>query len=126
MLSTKSEVLFPGSFILPCIRWREERTGYKALPENRDSLDFNQMPTNYFQVCGNCERDIFRFMREIRAKDTVIEYGWQECLIGDEHLALNSFIGFGYCELTSLRLSRLADFHELQLVFLEPVVSDSV
>ena len=77
------------------------------------------MHTNYFQVNGGCERDIFRFMREIRAKDTVIEYGWQECLIGDEHRAENSFIGFGYCKVTRKRLSRLADFHELQLVFFE-------
>lgn len=39
--------------------------------------------------------------------------------IADEHRVLNSFIGFGYCELTSKCHSRLADFHELQLVFFE-------
>lgn len=84
------------------------------------------MHTNYFQVGGHCERDILRFCDEIQATDIVLESGWQECLLGDEQLALNSFICFGYCELTRKRLSRLADFHELQLVFLEPVLSDGV
>lgn len=77
------------------------------------------MHTNYFQVCGDCERDIKRFCDEIQATDTVIESGWQECLLGDEYKAENSFIGFGYCEVTRKRLRRLADFHELQLVFFE-------
>lgn len=95
----------------------------RQLPEIVIYWAINHMHTNYFQVGGGCERDIKRFFEETQAKDTVIEYGWQECLLGDEHRAENTFIGFGYCKLTRKRLMRLADFHQLQLVFVDLLLS---
>lgn len=98
--------------------------GVRYCPEIVIHRAINPMHKNFFEVSGHCERDIQCFMNESHATDTSIETGWQEFLLGDARRDENSFIAFGYCQLTRKHLNRLADFHELQLVFVEPELSD--
>lgn len=82
------------------------------------------MHTKYFEVYGHCERDIQRFANEIQATDTHIESSRQRFLYAGLLPPESSFTGFGYCSLTHKHLNRLADFHELQLVFVRPALND--
>ena len=84
----------------------------------------NQMYTKYFEVYGHCKRAIHCFINEIQATDTHIESSRQRFLFAGLLPPESSFTGFGYCSFTRKHLNRLADFHELQLVFVRPALND--
>ena len=86
----------------------------------------NQMYTKYFEVYGHCKRAIQCFINEIQATDTHIESSRQRFLFAGLLPPESSFTGFGYCSFTRKHLNRLADFYELQLVFVKPALSDVV
>ncbi len=82
------------------------------------------MRTKYFEVYRHCERDIQGFMDEIGAIDKNLKITYQQFFYSGSLPPESSYVGFWYAETTRKHLRRLADFHQLQLVFVQPALSD--
>jgi len=69
-----------------------------------------------FQVNGSCEKEVQVFLDTVKAIQPTVEWGWNTLEPGCENNP-QEVQGFGYTNLPLKHLNRLADFLELQLVY---------